>query len=266
MERFALDTETGERLLSGVLEPEDVPDRYSAVAALLQAAAVPTSGALDGEAATVDAVVAAIRSAPGFVAPPARRASRLTRAKVAAAGLVGALTLSTGLAAANALPGPAQQAAANALGVVGVHVPNPHAEKGKAKDHPAADDAAKHESDTDGPATATTVATGVPAADGAHPDNKGGQISDLAHNTDPGPGHGAAVSDEASNGKSQAGDPHGNATQPDHPTGPPASTPPGQNKPENAGNSNSSEGNNSANGNRNGADSQGQSNAGGRKP
>src|SRR6187401_1538991 len=108
MERFALDSQTGERLLSGALDPEDAPDRYNAVAALLQAAAVPTSGALDGEAATVDAVVLAIHSAPGFVPTRAKR-SRLRRATVAAAGVVGALTLTSGLAAANVLPGPAQQ-------------------------------------------------------------------------------------------------------------------------------------------------------------
>jgi hypothetical protein len=263
MESFALDTETGDRLLYGVLQPDDVPDRYSAVAALLQAAAVTTSSALDGDAAMIDLLVATIRSAPGFVAPRAARTKRspLSRAKIAAAGLVGAMTLSTGLAAANALPAPAQQAAANALGVVGVHVPNPHDDE--VKDHPPGDSTAGNESGKD-----ASVPTSVPAAGAAHPDNNGGQISGLAHNTDPGAGHGAAVSGEASNGKSQAGEPHGNATKPDHPTGPPASTPAGQKRSDSAGSSsgNSSEGNNSANGNRNGADPSGQSDAGGRKP
>ena len=51
MERFVIDPDTVDRLLSGALDPEDAPHRFGEVAALLQAAATPTSGALDGEAA-----------------------------------------------------------------------------------------------------------------------------------------------------------------------------------------------------------------------
>src|SRR5437868_4388783 len=51
MERFALDRDTADRLLSGVLEPEDAPHRYGEVASLLRIASGPTSGVRDGEAA-----------------------------------------------------------------------------------------------------------------------------------------------------------------------------------------------------------------------
>ena len=252
MERFAIDIETGDRLLSGVLDPEDAPDRLSAVAALLQAAAVPTSGALDGEAATVDAVVAVIRSAPAFVPPPTKT-SRLTRAKIAAAGLAGALSMTTGLAAANALPGAAQQVASDALSKVGVHVPSPDDEAGE---HPAVRGKSDDHNDSTG--------TSVPASDAAHPDNQGGEISDLAHTTDPGPGHGATVSDAASDGKSQAGEPHGNPASPEPQGGPPVSTPAANQGNNGAGHQ--SEGTSLADEHRNGAGSPDQSNAGGRKP
>src|SRR6266700_5526027 len=119
MERFVVEPDTVDRLLSGALDPEDAPHRFGEVAALLQAAAAPTSGALDGEAAAVGAVVEAIRSAPA-AQPIPRRKTVLTKAKIAAAGLAGALSLTSGLAAANALPGAAQSVASDALAKVGV--------------------------------------------------------------------------------------------------------------------------------------------------
>src|SRR5947209_13235861 len=142
MERFVIDPDTVDRLLSGALDPEDAPHRFGEVAALLQAAATPTSGTLDGEAAAVGALVEAVRSAPSSQPIP-RRKTVTARAKIAAAGLAGALSLTTGLAAANALPGAAQSAASDALGTVGVSVPSPndHAGnhpnvRGKSGQHP----------------------------------------------------------------------------------------------------------------------------------
>jgi hypothetical protein len=126
MERFALDPDTANRLLSGALDPEDAPHRYGEVASLLQIAAGPTPGALDGEAAAVTAVVEAIRSSPSPA--PHARARRTTRAgsrlKAGAAIVASVLALTGGLAAADVLPEPAQRAAADALAVVGVHVPS----------------------------------------------------------------------------------------------------------------------------------------------
>jgi hypothetical protein len=126
MERFALDPDTADRLLSGALEPEDAPHRYGEVACLLRIAAGPTSGALDGEAAAVATVVEATRSShsPAPSARTHRPTTVRTRLRAAAAIVAAVLALTGGLAAADVLPGPAQRAAADALAVVGVHVPN----------------------------------------------------------------------------------------------------------------------------------------------
>ena len=211
MERFVIDPDTVDRLLSGALDPEDAPHRFGEVAALLQAAATPTSGALDGEAAAVGAVVDAIRSAPSPLPVP-RRKTVTARAKIAAAGLAGALSLTTGLAAANALPGAAQSVASDALGTIGVSVPSPddHAGdhpnvRGKSGQHP--DDNANDDN-------------------GSKPtDNKGAEISNLAHTTDAtGADKGAVISNTASDGKSHAGEDHGSAAKPAT-AGPPASVP-----------------------------------------
>src|SRR5438270_2137518 len=125
MERFALDQDTADRLLSGALAPEDAPHRYGEVASLLRMAAGPTAGALDGEAAAVAEVVEAIRS--GLAPTPARQRLPWHRARLrtAAAALVGAVTVTGSLAAADALPAPAQRVAAHAFSVVGVDIPNP---------------------------------------------------------------------------------------------------------------------------------------------
>jgi hypothetical protein len=98
-----------------------------------------------------------------------------TKAKFAAAGLTGALALTTGLAAANALPGAAQSTASDALAKVGVSVPNPNSHssvhantRGKSGDHPTSSSAT--------PADATTGPNahanfGLCTAAEAHQDN-----------------------------------------------------------------------------------------------
>ena len=79
----------------------------------------------------------------------------------------------TGLAFAGSLPAPAQDAAHSVLSKVGLNVPRAH-----------------HSPD-------------------AHPANKGGEVSDVAHSTSPDDhGKGADVSDKASDGKSRAGEDH----------------------------------------------------------
>jgi hypothetical protein len=176
----------------------------------------------------------------------------MTKAKLAVAGLVGAFTLTSGLAAANALPAPVQEVASDALGVVGVHVPKPKHDKPKHEPAVVAT--------TDDSLTSTTLPT--------HPDNKGGEISDLARTTEPGPGHGATVSDAASDGKSRAGEPHPNVSKPEPPRGGPPSTTPADNRPTpgNNGGGTTPEGSNQAEEPSNGAGASGQDNAGGRKP
>lgn len=142
MRRFALDPDTAERLVRGTVAPTDAPQGYGEVAHLLQDAA--TGGRGSGfdaaKAQTVTAVAQAVRSNP---APSTTsRRSVLTTAKLAAAGLAGALTLTTGLAAANALPGAAQSVASDTLAKVGVSVPNPNSHsashpdgRGKSAEH-----------------------------------------------------------------------------------------------------------------------------------
>ncbi len=202
MTRFALDSDSVERIVRGAVEPADAPPGYGEVARLLQdaAAGARISDPGTARAATVAAVAEAVRSHRALELTSPRK-SMITKAKLAAAGLVGALTLTSGLAAANALPGAAQQAASDALAKVGVSVPAPndHAgthpdTRGKSADHPA----------------------GTPqtdASNGSQPsDNKGSEISNLAHTTDAtGVDKGAAISNDASNGKSQAGQ-HGPPT------------------------------------------------------
>jgi len=142
MRRFALDPDTAERLVRGAMVPADAPPGYREVASLLQDAAAGARTAAPGtdKATTVAAVAEAVRSHPPASTRPRR--SVLTKAKLAAAGLTGALVLTTGLAAANALPGAAQSVASDTLAKVGVSVPNPnshsagHADnRGKSADH-----------------------------------------------------------------------------------------------------------------------------------
>ena len=117
---------------------------------------------------------------------------------VASAAMVGSVSLFTGLAAANALPGAAQSVASDVLSHLGVSVHDPNQHAG---DHP----------DTRGngaglPAVPTTPTTG---------NGKGGDISQLAHTTPAtGVDKGAAISTEASGGQSQAGQHGASATAP----------------------------------------------------
>jgi hypothetical protein len=109
-----LDDETANRLLEGGVGPDDAPPGYQEVAGALQAAAqvaavAPAHEAGPAVAAFIDAI-------------PARRTTVITKWKMGAAVLAGGLTLSTGLAAAGALPGPAQGAAAGVLSVLGISV------------------------------------------------------------------------------------------------------------------------------------------------
>jgi len=75
MERFAIDNDTVERLLNGVLDPEDAPHRFGEVVALLQAAALPSSGAMDGEAAAVGAEAVIVPDLPDDEAVQLREAA-----------------------------------------------------------------------------------------------------------------------------------------------------------------------------------------------
>ncbi|MGH2659744.1 MAG: hypothetical protein ACRDHS_08790 [Actinomycetota bacterium] len=169
-----VDEDTADRLLSGLVEPDDAPPGYVDVARMVRAAGSPaTAGELAQEREAVFAAAAAVGARPSASVLRTPRRSKMRpkryRAKVAGLVLVGTLAGTTGLAAAGALPDPAQDVASDVLARVGITVP--------AGD----DDPASSGSDVSGTAT-TTDATGV---------DKGAEISSAA-----------------SGGMSQAGD-HG---------------------------------------------------------
>jgi len=230
MRRFALDSGTAERLVRGAVAPADAPPGYGEVASLLQDAGAPrTTGPHADKAATVAAVAEAVRSHPPTSAAPRR--SVFTKAKLAAAGLAGALTLTTGLAAANALPGAAQSAASDALAEVGVSVPNPNSHsaghannRGKSVNHNTSSPGSANS--TSGPNAHADF--GLCTAAEAHQDN-GAQpkssvfpsattCSTVVH-----PGQGTQADDH---GKPANPGSQGQANKPSStPAGPPSSTP-----------------------------------------
>ena len=125
-----IDEDTTDRLLAGRIHPDDAPPGYAGVARILQAAgSLPRSEHLSREAE----LVAAAREVMGLRAPPGGGAGgSRTRPRRALAGLIvtGALLGIPGLAAANALPDPAQHAVSRVLDKVGISVPGN-------EDHPA---------------------------------------------------------------------------------------------------------------------------------
>ena len=161
-----IDEDTTDRLLAGRIHPDDAPPGYAGVARILQAAgSLPRSEHLSREAE----LVAAAREVMGLRAPPGGGAGGShTRHRRALAGLIvtGALLGIPGLAAANALPDPAQHAVSRVLDKVGISVPGN-------EDHPA---------------------------------STGPEISNIATTTNSiGVAKGAEISTAASGGKSQAG-------------------------------------------------------------
>jgi hypothetical protein len=161
-----IDEDTTDRLLAGRIHPDDAPPGYAGVARILQAAgSLPRSGHLSREAE----LVAAAREVTGLRSPPGGGAGgSRARHRRALAGLIvtGALLGIPGLAAANALPDPAQHAVSRVLDKVGISVPGN-------EDHPA---------------------------------STGQQISNIATTTNSiGVAKGAEISTAASGGKSQAG-------------------------------------------------------------
>ena len=114
----------------------------------------------------------------------------LSRIKLAAGVTVGSLALMTGLAAANALPGAAQDVASQALETVGVSVSGPNAQAGDQPDNRGAstqhDTAGAQDQDqaTEPEVTeadSDTTSNGPSATDATQPDNHGACVSAAAH-------------------------------------------------------------------------------------
>jgi hypothetical protein len=128
---LALDEGTAERLLTGSLAPADAPPGYAVVAQVLRAAGGPPELELVGEAEMVGLLATVVCPTPLTPSAPRRSAvlQKCLTAKVATAAFVAGLGLTTALATAGALPGPAQSITSTVLDKVGVSVPNPN-------DHP----------------------------------------------------------------------------------------------------------------------------------
>jgi hypothetical protein len=129
MQRFGIDDDTADRLLSGQVAPQDAPPEYRAIAGAVQAAQYPTGGKdAARESATIAAMVEALHSGPTSDAPIRRKSmfARMLSAKVAAIAAVGLLGATAAAAATNTLPDPAQSAISGAASHVGLSIPKPH--------------------------------------------------------------------------------------------------------------------------------------------
>jgi hypothetical protein len=172
MEAMSLNPQVADRLLDGVLPPEDAPPGYGEVAALLRALAAPPpqlevmsahdSARLAAMMAAMGKIAAAApgldkgfafdkggprgrvlrfggRSDKGFGFDKGRPQPGFLRLKVAAGVLVGFLLGSSGLAMAGALPGGAQNLVSAVLGRVGISAPRHDDRAGGAPSpHPSA--------------------------------------------------------------------------------------------------------------------------------
>jgi hypothetical protein len=182
------------------------PPAEDRLASLLAAAAAPTE---PGPAPGESSALAAFRAS---VASPVPRRSRMpnprtTPFRTAAAAAAGAGVLLTGgvAAATGSLPGAAQDTAREMLATVGVTVPG--------SDEHSDGDSDGRGASVEGPAhrPGDTTGSGEGDAGDADESGQGEAVSELAKTTDAtGVEKGAAISDMASDGTSQAGE-HGAA-------------------------------------------------------
>jgi len=194
-----VDPSTTDRLLAG-LDPDDAPSAYAGVAQLLAAVTAPADPAeLRGEAAAVVAFTAAgygIEASPTAPNPSCpnpscpnpscpnpswriRMLSNARSAKLAAAGVVAGLTLTSGLAAAGALPGPAQSAASRTLSHIGISVPGPddhanaRAQEVNDPDGTTSTTSSTSTTSTTSTSTSTRLTTEKPEVEQEHDQNQG---------------------------------------------------------------------------------------------
>jgi hypothetical protein len=121
-----LDPQTAERILAGSVSPADTPPGYADVARVMRAVAGPPAPAeLAGEVEAV-ALLAAEFGAHSTHPTPRRSSvpSRSLSLRFAVATVAGALTLTTGLAAADVLPDAVQDVTSSVLDKVGISVPD----------------------------------------------------------------------------------------------------------------------------------------------
>jgi hypothetical protein len=124
---LALDEDTVEQLLTGLLSPGQAPAGYAEVAQLLAAAAAPTPEELAGQGAALAELRAVVRARPAaaMASGPASPRRRRRRTGLAVVVVVGALVTGGAAGAATGhLPGPVGEAARNILGAGGSEAPS----------------------------------------------------------------------------------------------------------------------------------------------
>lgn len=176
-----------DRILRGQATPDELPTAWVDVAELIQlATAVPSTADAAREQRIVAAMVAA-RPGP----------SRMRRRAVFVGAALAGFSLTGGLAAAGALPAPAQDAASAVLDRVGLSVPDSDGNRGQVAKAEAKQRAEERK-------TAGGAGNGNGAGDDGPPDGsttKGGRVSGVARDAEPGPDHGDTVCTEASAGR-----------------------------------------------------------------
>ena len=132
---LALDEDTVEQLLTGVLPPTQAPAGYAKVSQLLAAAAAaPTPGELAGQGAALAELRAVVRARPAaaMAAVQAGPVRRRRRTGLAVVVVVGALVTGGAAGAATGhLPGPVRGAARTILGTGGGQAPSASTDAGQ---------------------------------------------------------------------------------------------------------------------------------------
>jgi hypothetical protein len=214
MPRIRLDSNTADRILSGDVDPRDVPPGYERVALLLRAL---------GEERANPA------PAPRHKEPTPMLAAAPARWKISSLAIAAACCLGTGTAAyASGLPQSASDTASAILAKLGVQS---HSSRSHPANHGADVSAVARNHSLTGKAHGAAVSAVAGGNGQAHrhggkpdgsdegsesgaPSGKGSTISSLARSTKAtGADKGAAISTAASGGRSQAGH-HENATSP----------------------------------------------------
>ncbi|MDZ7679631.1 MAG: hypothetical protein U5K29_13905 [Acidimicrobiales bacterium] len=116
-----LDANTADRLLAGAIQPDDAPDGYQRIAALIAVANEPATEAERQDPPPGLAALVTSAEEPADRGPRTRR--RSTQVAVAAAVLC--LTASSAAAATNNLPDPIQRAVSSVASQIGVSIPEP---------------------------------------------------------------------------------------------------------------------------------------------
>lgn len=196
-----LDPTTAEKLLSGGLAPEDAPPGFEAVSRAVADARASLHAVASDPAPGLLTAMAAQTRATQPIATPRRSVNPIVIAKAAGA-FVGALTLTTGLAAADVLPAPVSSTVDSVTQTVGVDLPGAEERAAEKAARKAAHDARKAaaEAERDAAKAIRDAARAEREAERqsgeptVHPDNHGAEVSDAARDKSGEGDHGTNVS------------------------------------------------------------------------